>query len=215
MDAATLVRVGEPFFTTKKAGAGTGLGVAMAKGFAEQSGGGIDFTSHLGRGTVVTLWLPTNAAGRPFLTTKAASRTAMQRHPAGADPLSPSVLLVDDEAAVRQMIAKLLTRSGMQVMVAGDGAEALAILDDGAHADALVTDLSMPGMDGIAVIRAAQERRPGLPAVLLTGYAGDGVALAVSGAIDGSYSLLRKPVTGAQLVDRVRALLAGRAGVER
>jgi len=65
----------------------------------------------------------------------------------------------------------------------------------------------MPGMDGLAVIRAAQERRPGLPAVLLTGYAGDGAALAVGGAVSGTFSLLRKPVSGVLLVDRVRALL--------
>jgi CheY-like chemotaxis protein len=69
----------------------------------------------------------------------------------------------------------------------------------------------MPGVGGLAVIRAAQERHPGLPAVLLTGYAGDGTALAVGGAISGSFSLLRKPVTGVQLIDRIRALLAARA----
>ena len=99
------------------------------------------------------------------------------------------------------------------MLVAANGTEALALLAAGEAVDALVTDLSMPGMDGLAVIRAAQERRPGLPAVLLTGYAGDGAALAVGGAISGAFSLLRKPVTGVQLVDRVRALLVARIDV--
>ena len=76
--------------------------------------------------------------------------------------------------------------------------------------DIIVSDLTMPVMDGLELIRAAQERRPNLPAVLLTGYAGDGAALAVGGAISGTFSLLRKPVSGTQLVDRISALLASR-----
>ena len=91
------------------------------------------------------------------------------------------------------------------------GAEALALLDAGEAIDALVTDLSMPGMDGLAVIRAVQARRRGLPAVLLTGYAGAGATLALGGAISGAFTLLRKPVSGSQLVDRLAALLADRS----
>jgi len=123
------------------------------------------------------------------------------------------ILVVDDEALVREVLAEQLEDSGYSVLVAANGTEALALLAAGEAVDALVTDLSMPGMDGLAVIRAAQERRPGLPAVLLTGYAGDGAALAVGGAISGAFSLLRKPVTGVQLVDRVRALLVARIDV--
>ena len=80
------------------------------------------------------------------------------------------------------------------MLTASNGAEAMALLGPGETIDILVTDLSMPGMDGLALIRAAQVRRPGLPAVLLTGYAGDGAALAMGGAVSGSFSLLRKPV---------------------
>ena len=76
--------------------------------------------------------------------------------------------------------------------------------------DALVTDLSMPGMDGIAVIRAAQMRRPGLPAVLLTGYDGDGATAATGARVAGTFSLLRKPVRGRDLIDRILTLLEGR-----
>jgi CheY-like chemotaxis protein len=81
--------------------------------------------------------------------------------------------------------------------------------------DAVITDLSMAGVDGLAVIRGLQARSPGLPAVLLTGYAGDETALALSGALSGTFSLLRKPVTEVQLLDRVRALLAARPEVGR
>ena len=121
------------------------------------------------------------------------------------------VLLVDDEDVVRDVLAEQLEMAGYGVIAAASGTEALALLSAGEAVDALVTDLTMPGVGGLAVIRAAQERHPGLPAVLLTGYAGDGTALAVGGAISGSFSLLRKPVTGVQLIDRIRALLAARA----
>jgi CheY-like chemotaxis protein len=81
--------------------------------------------------------------------------------------------------------------------------------------DVLVTDLAMPGMDGVALIREAQRRRRGLPAILITGYAGDAATLAVGQAVGaGTFTLVRKPVTGAELADRVAALLAG-AGAER
>jgi len=209
MDAATLARAAEPFFTTKGLGAGTGLGLAMAKGFAEQSGGGLGIESSPGRGTTITLWLPaadSDGAQDTMVPTAALglAKTATTHS---------RILVVDDEALVREVLAEQLEDSGYSVLVAANGTEALALLAAGEAVDALVTDLSMPGMDGLAVIRAAQERRPGLPAVLLTGYAGDGAALAVGGAISGAFSLLRKPVTGVQLVDRVRALLVARIDV--
>lgn len=117
------------------------------------------------------------------------------------------VLLVDDEALVREVLATQLEDFSYEVLVAGNGREALALLAAGERVDALVTDLSMAEMDGLSLIRAAQAQRPGLPAVLLTGYAGDGTALAMTGAISGSYTLLRKPVSGEHLADRVAALL--------
>ena len=100
------------------------------------------------------------------------------------------------------------------MIAAASGEEALRLLGTQARTDALVTDLSMPGMDGLALIRAVQAQRPGLPAVLLTGYAGDGAALAMTGAIAGSFTLLRKPVSGEQLADRVAALLETRRGLD-
>jgi CheY-like chemotaxis protein len=93
---------------------------------------------------------------------------------------------------------------------AARGAEALALLDSEEAVDVLVSDLSMPGMGGLVVIREAQLRRPGLPAVLLTGYAGDAAHLAVSDPARAGFSLLRKPVSVAQLVDRIDMLVGGK-----
>ena len=81
------------------------------------------------------------------------------------------------------------------------------MLDAGERVDLVISDLSMPGMDGVALIHAAQDRRPHLPAILLTGYAGDAATLTVGGVMSGSFSLLRKPVSGAQLSGRVMLLL--------
>ena len=205
IDKTTLDRVCEPFFTTKPPGQGTGLGLAMAKGFAEQSGGGLGIESAPGRGTTITLWLPEATAQ------SCASATAgAANHEQGA---ASRVLLLDDDALVRETLAMQLEAGGHTVLGAASGTEALALLAAGERVDILVTDLSMPDMDGLAVIRGAQERCPGLPAVLLTGYAGDGTRLALSGATSGTFSLLRKPVLAAQLLDRIAALLAARAAM--
>ena len=95
----------------------------------------------------------------------------------------------------------------MGVRVANGGAEALALLDSGEAVDVLVTDLSMPGMDGLALIRAARQRQPGLPAILLTGYAGEAM---LPDQAEADFSLMRKPVRGTDLVDRIVALAGAR-----
>ncbi len=202
MESAVLARVTEPFFTTKEPGKGTGLGLAMAKGFAEQSGGSLSIESVLGQGTRIVLWLPA-ATG----TVDAVPGTAIV--PA-VDAGKPGVLLVDDDTIVREVLTLSLEDAGYAVLPADSGAAALVRLGSGERIDIIVSDLTMPSMDGLTLIRTAQERRPGLPAVLLTGYAGDGATLAVGGAISGTFSLLRKPVTGTQLADRINALLVSR-----
>ncbi len=199
MDEPTLLRAGEPFFTTKEQGKGTGLGLSMARGFAEQSGGALQIESEVGMGTKVTLWLP--ASGE-------ASEAAPQAKPAPARPTTHRLLLVDDDEPVRQVLAAELAGHGYTVIPVASGAAALALLDAGERVDALVSDLSMPGMDGVALIRAAQERRPDMPAVLLTGYAGDVTAFAVGKSFTGPFSLLRKPISGMLLADGVAMLLA-------
>ena len=203
MSRSALARASEPFFTTKPIGQGTGLGLSMVKGFAEQSGGGMTIGSAPGHGTVVTMWLP------------AAEQAAAAAPPIGvALPLrSPAdrprrVVLVDDEAMVRETLSAALTDAGYAIVALESGSEALALLRSAESVDVLVSDLSMPGMDGLTVIQEAQRIRPGLSAVLLTGYAGHGAQLAIGGALERSFTLVRKPVAIGQLCDRIEALLA-------
>ncbi len=208
MDAATLARAAEPFFTTKGHGDGTGLGLSMAKGFAEQSGGAFAIDSAPGQGTTITLWLPEAAADTLALAPVGGGLVEA----AGAASAMKRVLLVDDQDSVREILAAQLLDAGFEVVQAAGGAHAIALLGGDLCVDAVVTDLSMPQVDGLAVISAAHQRLPRLPAILLTGYAGDDAALAVSGAISGTFSLLRKPVEDAQLIDRLRTLLAAGDG---
>ena len=209
MDAATLARVAEPFFTTKKPGNGTGLGLPMAKGFAEQSGGALSVESSPGEGTMVTLWLPEAASDRNAGTTAPEGAEDAAAVVTGNAAMYARLLLVDDEELVREVLAEQLEDAGFSVQVAANGTEALALLSAGAAVDALVTDLSMPGMDGLALVRAVKERCPGLPAVLLTGYSGDGAETAMGGTVTGAFCLLRKPVRAHDLIDRIKILMAG------
>ena len=201
MDADTLRRAAEPFFTTKPLGQGTGLGLAMARSFAQASGGRLDVRSAPGRGTTVTLWLPI-VVEAPRTQADGSSHRAPRRGDRAA-----RLLLVDDEAIVREVLAAELQDAGYEVAQAIDGIAALALLDGERCFDMLVSDLAMPGMDGVSVIREAQRRHPCLPAILLTGYAGDAATLAVSGALGGRFMLLRKPISGAELADHAATLL--------
>lgn len=203
MDAVTLSHVMEPFFTTKPQGKGTGLGLPMARGFAEQSGGGLAITSEVNRGTTVTLWLP--AADR------AEDPGPRERRSVPPAANAPRILLVDDELLVRQVVAAQLTDHGYDVVQADGGATALALLSVEPRLDLIISDLSMPGLDGAALIREARRLRPDLPAILLTGYAGEAADLMTAGQPGGRFSLLRKPVSTAQLADRVHRLLANAA----
>ncbi|MBY0338611.1 MAG: response regulator [Acetobacteraceae bacterium] len=199
MPPQVLARAPEPFFTTKPPGAGTGLGLAMARGFALQSGGGFAIESEPGRGTVVSLWLPVaQAAEGP-----AGGPGAM---PAGA---GRRVLVVDDEPLVREVTASGLEGLGFSVVGAGSGAEALGLLDAGEGFAVLICDLSMPGMDGLATIREAHRRRPGLPAILLTGFATKAAELAVGAEVPGRFALLRKPITAEALAEQIGMVLRG------
>lgn len=204
MPPEVLTRAVEPFFTTKPAGEGTGLGLAMAKGFAEQSGGALRIESRPGGGTVVRLWLPESVAA-PL---PAGPAAAPPPAPAGA----PTVLLVDDEEMVRETMVEELEAAGYRVHAAADAAEALALIEAGAAVAALVTDLTMPGMDGLGLIREVRRRRPGLPAVLFTGYADDAVTRSRGDPAEERFVLLRKPISGAEVAATVAGLLDAEEG---
>ena len=118
---------------------------------------------------------------------------------------------MDDEVIVRDTLAASLGEIGYDVIAAAGGAEALAVLQAPGNVDMLVTDLSMPGIGGLAVIQEAQRLRPDLPAILLTGYIGHSAQQVIGGTSDRSFILVRKPVTGPQLSDRIEALLAAQA----
>jgi PAS domain S-box-containing protein len=202
MEPEVLARAFEPFFTTKAPGSGTGLGLPMVRGFAEQSGGGLTVESHPGAGTRVTLWLPEAPPARQTALTAPEPPQAADAQP------RPHVLLVDDETLVRELLCANLEELGCKVCAVCDGVQALAVLQDGQKIDILVTDLSMPGIDGLALIRQAQALRTGLPAVLLTGYAGEGTGLEVGDLWRGPFAMLRKPVHASELAGRITALLA-------
>ena len=217
MTPEVLSRVTEPFFTTTPKGKATGLGLAMARGFAEQSGGALSIDSAPRRGTTVSIWLP-----RASEATEAASRSAGLRvtaHPAPSTLLrhATTVLVAEDERDVREILVAELAERGFTVVAAEDAAAALARLDDGLRPDAVVTDLAMPGgMDGLGLLREARKRLPRLPAVLVTGHAGEAVPEMLEAAERGGpFALVRKPAAAEVLADRLgRVLGQGRATVQ-
>jgi len=197
IDAATLPRVAEPFFTTKPRGKGTGLGVSMAKGFAEQSGGAFAIASEPGRGTTVTLWLPQADGGVATQTKDPAYGAAV-----GA---GRRVLVVEDDELVREVLMTSLEDVGFVTLGAENAASAIARLDQGGGVDALITDFSMPGMNGLDLIHEVHARKPGLPAILLTGHVSD---VAVHKLQTEHFTLLLKPMQPAHVAERLAALMA-------
>jgi len=198
MDTATLRRATEPFFTTKPRGRGTGLGLAMARGFAEQSGGRLLLHSEPGKGTTASLYLPQVAAPDGLATGSPAPGAAKR----------PQIILVDDDSEVLEVLGEVLTACGYDVESFDNAAVALDHLGHGSAADLLITDLSMPGTDGLALIREAQRRKPGLPAILLSGYSRDELGLDTGKLPAGQLTLLQKPVRASELAKQVAALLS-------
>ncbi|MDZ7281322.1 response regulator [Sphingomonas sanguinis] len=163
MDEETLARAIEPFFSTKGIGKGTGLGLSSVHGLASQLGGGLTLQSRLGAGTNVELWLPVSAK-------EVEQASATRRH--DEDIADRGVaLLVDDEELVRMSTADMLSDLGFNVVEAGSAEEAVQILGKGQTVDVLVTDHLMPGMTGTELARQVQQTRPGLPVLLVSGYA--------------------------------------------
>jgi PAS domain S-box-containing protein len=198
MDPDTLRRATEPFFTTKGAGRGTGLGLSAVQGLAEQSGGAFTLQSRPGHGTTATLWLPVSAEA--LAENPADDDGAVLAARANATP----VLLVDDEELVRTGTADMLTEAGYQVTEASSGYQALDLLKGGLEAEVLVTDYAMPGMTGTDLAREARAMRPDLRVLLITGYA------TVSDREAGGLTRLAKPFHQAHLAAAVDELLRTR-----
>jgi PAS domain S-box-containing protein len=167
MDEAVLARAIEPFFSTKGIGKGTGLGLSMVHGLAAQLGGGIEIRSRPGVGTNIELYLPVADALLPSRAGRSNQEVASQ---------TGTALLVDDEELVRASTADMLGDLGYRVIEAASAEDALKRLGE-AHVDVVVTDHLMPGMTGTELAREVQERRPGVPVLVISGYADvDGIA---------------------------------------
>jgi signal transduction histidine kinase/CheY-like chemotaxis protein len=212
MDAATLTRVEEPFFTTKPPGEGTGLGLSMARAFATQSNGWLSIDSQPGRGTTVSIWLPVVAEApadsRPGVP-RATRRSALSRGRASA-----RVLLVDDDALVFEAMHGALVDAGFDVVAVSAAQAALALLETTQPFDVLVTDMSMPRMDGLRLIRALHAQRPNLPSILMTGFPDSAATATMAVATGGRMAVMRKPVSTEALTDRIIAMLASTRSVE-
>jgi len=190
-------RVFEPFFTSKGVGKGTGLGLAVVHGIVEQSGGRIEVESQPGRGTTFSIYLPASSVAEPSLV-EASGPAPRDGHEA--------ILLVEDEASLRQLAARALRARGFTVLLAADGAEALKVLE--AHPeplDLLVTDVVMPNMDGRELADRLRARMPGLKVLFLSGYMDD--ALLRRGVFEANETLLQKPFTPSSLAQRVCEVL--------
>ena len=200
MDAATLARAVDPFFTTKGPGVGSGLGLSMVQGLAEQLGGRLELTSAPGQGTCVALWLPAirDASPAPSDPPPAeAVRPALK-------PSAGRVLLVDDDSAVRTSTKALLEAHGYCVLDTDSGMTALKIAAQEPDLDVLVTDQMMPGMTGTQLLEALRAFRPTLPALIATGYSDPGVAVPASAA------RISKPFKFEELARAIDALLQGK-----
>ncbi|HEX8480864.1 MAG TPA: PAS domain S-box protein [Allosphingosinicella sp.] len=169
MDEATLKRAVEPFFSTKGVGKGTGLGLSMVHGLASQLGGALNVESRPGVGTNVELWLP--ASDLPADESRLAAPASHAPAKAG------TALLIDDEALVRDSTAGMLEDLGYEVVQAASAEEALRLIDAGLRPEVMMTDHLMPGMNGTELAHIVQARLPGLPVLIVSGYAeADGIA---------------------------------------
>ena len=199
MDERTQARLFEPFFTTKELGRGTGLGLATVYGIVRQSGGHIRVSTRLHEGTTFTVYLP-RAAG------EAESEDSTET-PGGSTRGTETVLVVEDEEAVRVLSRRVLKARGYHVLDAAGAAEALELTDQGQRRiDLLVTDVVMPGMGGPALAEQLVGLQPGLRVLYISGYAEE--AIRRHGELPAGGALLEKPFTADQLARRVREALS-------
>jgi PAS domain S-box-containing protein len=198
IDPAHHARIFEPFFTTKEPGKGTGLGLSTVYGIVQQSGGHVTVESTPGEGAAFTVLLPRHLGGEPAT----ASRADRRRLPGGTETL----LLVEDEAAVRSSARRLLERQGYTVLEARHGGDALRIVEESRRQiDLVVTDLVMPEMGGKELAERLRAHRPGLKVLFMSGYTEK--AIASGGVMPPNTGFVEKPFTVEQLMRRLREIL--------
>ena len=204
MPPEVVARVFEPFFTTKPIGEGTGLGLSMIYGFAQQSGGQVRIESEVGAGTSVCIYLPRHHGA-----------VEEESGPRAFAPVEPSdegetVLVVDDEPTVRMLITDILGDLGYSAVEASDGIAGLRVLQSSVRIDLLITDVGLPGgVNGRQMADAARASRPELKVLFITGYA-ESAALG-GGRLDPGMAVLTKPFAIDAMASRIKQMIeAGR-----
>jgi CheY-like chemotaxis protein len=191
----------DPFYTTKPMGQGTGLGLSMTYGFAKQSGGQVRIYSEVGKGTTMRIFLPRHA-GEEDAESLPAQLTEAPRAQAGE-----TVLIVDDDEAVRMLVTEVLQELGYGAIEAADGTSGLNVLQSNARIDLLITDVGLPGgMNGRQIADAARVRRPGLKVLFITGYAENAVVR--NGYLEAGMQIMIKPFTMEALAARIQDVIA-------
>ncbi|MDA8521167.1 hybrid sensor histidine kinase/response regulator [Acidovorax sp. NCPPB 4044] len=194
----------DPFFTTKPLGQGTGLGLSMIYGYMRQSGGAVAIDSTVGEGTCVSLYFPRSQQ-------VVAEDVPEGLESAAADKRPDSILVVEDDATVREFVCELLRDLGFQVMSAGSGAEGMAMLSGALHFDLLVSDVGLPGPNGRQVADFARERLPQIHVLLMTGYA-EQAAMDPSFLVAHQMELIVKPFDAQALVHKVLGMVGSPKG---
>jgi signal transduction histidine kinase/ActR/RegA family two-component response regulator len=199
MEPDVLARAFDPFFTTKTPGKGTGLGLSQVYGFVKQSEGHVRIDSQSGRGTAVRVYLPRYLGG------DIPAHSTAPREPQAARPNRETVLVVEDEDGVRRMTVEALQSLGYTVIEAASPDHALDLLNGGARANLLFTDVVMPGMDGRALAERIKEKQPQMKVLFTTGYMRGAPLYDVIAESGGA--MLPKPFTVEQLAAKVRSTL--------
>jgi len=209
MTAEVRAKVFEPFFTTKPQGQGTGLGLAQVYGFIKQSGGHVTIYSEPGQGTTVKLYLPRHRG-------PAAAALPVTQMPPDEDlrGRGETVLVVEDEAGVREFTVEVLEELGYRVLAAEDAAAALVLLAAEPRVALLFTDVVLTGtVNGRQLADEVLRRRPGLPVLFTTGYTRN--AIIHHGRLDDGVNFIGKPFTATGLARKVRGVLDGGGSAER
>jgi CheY-like chemotaxis protein len=192
-----LQRAFEPFYTTKQAGHGTGLGLSQVYGFVKQSGGHVKIYSELKEGSTVKIYLPRFYGDTPMPDEPAAD--------VGRSQTGECVLVVEDDADVRAYVVDTLGSLGYDVLEAKSGEEALRVMNEYKSIGLLLTDVVMPGMNGRKLAEEAVRRNPQLKVLSMTGYSRN--AIVHQGRLDPGVDLLQKPLSSEHLSAMVRKLL--------
>jgi CheY-like chemotaxis protein len=198
MNEETKSRMFEPFFTTKEQGKGTGLGLSTVYGIVQQSGGHIEVQSEIGRGTSFQIYLPAVAELADPLSSKVKTGTPILRG-------TETILLVEDEALVRNLAREILMGLGYRVLFATDGLEALRIQErEQSPIHLLITDVLMPHMNGPQLAQRLQQARPDIGILFLSGYTADA---ALRQGLRAEAAFLQKPFLPDDLARKTREVL--------